>query len=302
MQTILPVLFPRRVSLRFARERLELPDGDFLDLDWARTGSRRLAILSHGLEGDSSAGYIRGLAASLTEAGWDALAWNFRGCSGEPNRLLRAYHSGATDDLGAVIAHAEKHYRRIVLIGISLGGNLTLKHLGENAGHPSIVGGVGISVPVDLAACARALDSRWGNRIYLRRFLASLAAKARAKAERFPEQLALSRLASLETIEQFDEHFTAPVHGFAGAEDYWAKCSARQFLAQIRVPTLLLNAQDDPLLAPGAFPTAEAEANPDLFLEAPSCGGHVGFIDLREGVRPWFERRVVEFLKTQVSP
>jgi predicted alpha/beta-fold hydrolase len=300
IQTILPVLLRRRLSIVFERERLELEDGDFLDLDWAQMGGDKLAILSHGLEGCSNDRYNRGIATALRAAGWDALAWNLRGCGKEMNRLPRSYHSGETGDLGAVIRFAATKYSRIVLVGFSLGGNFTLKYLGEARPHASVIGAVAISVPIDLAASARVLDQRWSNRIYLRRFIKSLVAKVEAKALRFPEQLEASWSRSIRTIQEFDDRYTAPIHGFRDAADYWKKSSARQYLDQIAVPTLLLNAGNDPFLTPGCFPFAEAERNSCLFFEAPESGGHLGFVDLSCGSEPWFERRVVEFLATSV--
>ena len=302
-QTILPVLLSRRVRMKFERDRLELADGDFLDLDWARTGRDRLAILTHGLEGCSTQTYIRGLAASLGAAQWDVLAWNFRGCSGEPNRLLRAYHSGETSDLAEVVGHAAAlGYRRIALVGFSLGGNMVLKYLGEAPPHPAVQAGVAISAPVDLAACARKLDQVWSNRLYLRRFLVSLAAKIEAKAILYPDRLDPRGVRKMRSFQEFDDRYTGPMHGFRDAADYWKQASARQFLPRITIPTLLLQPRNDPFLAPEAFPWAEAEANEHLFLEAPESGGHVGFLDLQHGLQPWSERRVVEFLAEKVAP
>ena len=300
IQTILPALLPRRLSIDFERERLELRDGDFLDLDWARMGADKLAILSHGLEGCSDDGYNRGMVTALGAAGWDALAWNFRGCGKEMNRLPRSYHSGETGDLGAVICCAAARYSRIALIGFSLGGNLTLKYLGESIPHPAVIGGVAISVPIDLAASARALDQRWGNRIYLRRFMRSLIAKVEAKALRFPDRLDVRRCRTIRTFQEFDDCFTAPIHGFRDAADYWSQSSARQYLDRITVPTLLLNAQDDPFLTPECFPFPEAEQSYCLFFEAAEWGGHLGFVDLKRGSEPWFEQRAIEFLGTAV--
>jgi hypothetical protein len=296
VQTILAAFLRRRSRLTFERERLELEDGDFLDLDWLRTRSPKVAILSHGLEGCSTNGYIRGMAASLSAAGWDALAWNFRSCGSEPNRLLRFYHSGETTDLARVIACAAQRYSRIALIGFSLGGNLTLKYLGEAPPHPAVIAGIGISAPVDLAASARQLDRRPGNRIYLRRFLKTLVAKVEAKAVHFPEQLDATGARTLRSFQEFDDRYTAPLHGFRDAADYWAQSSARQYLSGITVPALLLNARNDPFLAPECFPAAAAETNPHFFFEAPASGGHVGFLDFAHGVQPWSERRVVQFL------
>lgn len=275
---------------------MELEDGDFLDLHWLRNGCERVAVLSHGLEGSVENDYIRGMAGALAAAGWDVLAWSFRGCGTEPNRLLRLYHSGATGDLDLVVRRLATNYPRIALVGFSLGGNLTLKYLGEAAPPPGVVAGAAISAPVDLAASARALDRRWANRIYLRRFLTTLVAKIEAKALRFPDDLDVTGARSIRSFQEFDDRFTAPMHGFRDAADYWTQSSARQFLPRITVPTLLLNARNDPFLAPECFPFAEAEASSSFFLEAPASGGHVGFLDLKNGLERFSERRVVEFL------
>ena len=297
-QTILPVLLRRRLDGVFTRERIELADGDFLDLDWKRAGGNRLAVLTHGLEGHSRQGYIRGTAGALHAAGWDVLAWNFRGCSGEPNRLPRAYHSGETRDLAAVIAHAAEGYARLALVGYSLGGNVVLKYLGEATPHPAVRAAVAISAPIDLAACARRLDVRWSNRLYLRRFLTSLADKIVLKARLFPATVNAAGVHRLGSFQEFDDRYTGPLHGFRDAADYWGQSSARQFLPRITVPTLLLQPRNDPFLAPGAFPWEEAAASAHVFLETPDSGGHVGFLDFQRGLEPWSERRIVEFLGT----
>jgi len=297
LQTILPALLHRRFPVLFRRERLELPDGDFLDLDWATSGGDRLAILSHGLEGSSEDRCVRGMATRLQAKGWDALAWNFRGCGQESNRLLRFYHSGETGDLGAVIALAAARYSRIALIGFSLGGNVTLKYLGEGACHPAVIAGIAVSVPIDLATSAEAIDRRWSNRLYLRRFLKRLVPKVAAKALLFPDRLNISRRHQIRTLREFDDLYTAPIHGFRDAMDYWEKSSSRQYLDRIKVPALLVNARDDPFLTPESFPYEEAERNPNLFFEAPTWGGHVGFIDSTRNMQPWYESRATEFLE-----
>jgi predicted alpha/beta-fold hydrolase len=296
LQTIIPALLRQRSPVIFRRERLELADGDFLDLDWAASRGERVAILSHGLEGSSEDACIRGMANRLQETGWDVLAWNFRGCGKELNRLVRFYHSGETGDLGAIIALAAARYPRIALIGFSLGGNVTLKYLGEGARNPAVIAGIAISVPIDLAASADAIDRRLSNRLYLRRFLKSLLPKVEAKARRFPDRLDASRSHQIRTMREFDDLYTAPIHGFRDAMDYWEKSSAKQYLDRIRVPALLLNAHDDPFLTPECFPYAEAEKNPHFFFESPEWGGHVGFIDSARNIRPWHESRGVEFL------
>lgn len=298
VQTILPVLFPRRFSLNFEKERLELEDGDFLDLDWLRNGAGtgRLALLSHGLEGCSTQGYILGMADTLAKGGFDVLAWNFRGCGTETNRLLRFYHSGETRDLARIIAHAAPAYSQIVLIGFSLGGNITLKYLGETDPHPLVSAAAAISVPVDLVSTAATLDRRKGNRFYLQRFLRTLVEKIEVKARNFPDRIDTAHLRRIRSFQEFDDRYTARLHGFRDAMDYWSQSSSRQFLPRITVPTLLLNARNDPFLDEPSFPYPEAEGNPHLFLETPASGGHVGFIDFQEGLRPWSEKRVAEWL------
>lgn len=299
-QTILPVLLPRRASPWQRRERLELPDGDFLDLGWLQSGHARLALLSHGLEGSMEAIYIRGMAHTLHQAGWDVLGWNYRSCGGIENRLMRSYHSGESDDLRHVIAHAAQSYEKIALIGFSLGGNISLKSVGEQAAHPSVKAAVAVSSPVDLASCARLLDEDPRNQLYLHRFLRTLKAKTLAKARRFPELR--DRLSgsdgvnAVRTIREFDNRITAPVHGFADAEDYWARASALPHLAQIQMPSLLLSAKDDPLLGADCFPETIAKLSPHFHLEAPAHGGHVGFLDFQAGLQTWSERRVRMFL------
>ncbi len=296
LQSILPVLLPRRFPDLWQRERLELADGDFLDLDWLRAGSNRLALLSHGLEGSSNTGYIRGMAHTLAGAGWDALAWNLRSCSGEPNRLLLTYHSGETRDLRAVIKRATLDYSQIVLIGYSLGGNLTLKYLGESQPDPAIQAAVAISAPVDLASSARAIDKNLSNRIYRQRFIKTMGAKIQAKAKQFPNQLDLRAIHQLCTLEEFDGRFTAPIFGFRDASDYWTQASSLRYLPGIELPTLLLNARNDPFLTEASYPWAAAERSRWLTLEAPESGGHVGFLDLANGIQPWSERRILQWL------
>lgn len=296
VQTILPVLLPRRFETAYERELLELADGDFLELDWSRRGRRRLAIVTHGLEGGTNGGYIRGAVSAMNAAGWDALAWNFRGCGSGLNRLVRFYHSGDTGDIQAVISHAAAQYDQLTLIGFSLGGNVTLKYLGEAPPHPKVAVAATVSVPIDLTSSARALDERISNRVYLRRFLTSLVAKVEAKARHYPEELNIEDARAIRSFREFDDRYTAPIHGFRDAAEYWERASARPFLAKITVPTLLLNARNDPFLTPQCFPFPEAGSSSWLYLESPESGGHVGFLDLANGLQPWSERRVVAFV------
>ena len=299
LQTIYPALFRRVAQVTGRGERLELADGDFIDLEWAGNGSTRLAILSHGLEANTQTEYIQGMARALIRRGWDMLAWNFRGCSREPNRLLRMYHSGATEDLQAVVGHALRNHpaRSIDLIGFSLGGNLTLKYLGERPAElpPQVRRAVVFSVPCDLACSSRQL-SLLSNRIYMERFLIAMRAKIRVKKQMFPEQLDLTGLNRIRTFQQFDDRYTAPIHGFRDAADYWARNSSRQFLPAIDRPALLINAANDPFLGPGCYPFPEAAASDVFHFESPATGGHVGFPTFRENGEYWSEIRATEFL------
>lgn len=279
------------------RERIETPDGDFLDLDWSRDHrSDSLAIITHGLEGASDNASVQGMAGAFHRAGWDTLAWNLRGCSGEPSRVLRTYHSGAWEDLHCVIEHAGGAYRRITLVGFSIGGNLTLKYLGDHGAsiNPLITGAVAFSVPCDLASSARAMESRV-NSIYMNHFLRDLRRKIREKASTFPEAVSTEGLGKIWTFREFDGAYTAPLNGFLSAEDYWAKASSKPSLTGITIPTLLVNALNDPFLGPECFPRKEAAANPCLYLELPESGGHLGF--MIRSTEYWSESRAVEFLR-----
>ncbi|MDO7874066.1 alpha/beta fold hydrolase [Hymenobacter sp. ASUV-10] len=305
LQTIVPSLWRKVPDVTYQRERLELPDGDFLNLDWSRLPPRRptdgLVIVSHGLEGDAQRPYMRGMVRALNHAGLDALAWNYRSCGGEMNRLLRSYHLGDTGDLDTVIRHALStgRYRRIYLTGFSAGGNVTLKYLGENAARvPAEVKRAAVfSVPTDLRASSIHI-ARPQNQVYLRRFLKSLRQKIRDKAALMPGQVEVEGLELLRDFPQFDDKYTAPMHGFASADAYYAHASSGQYLAGIRIPTLLVNAQNDPFLPPSCYPREVAAASEFVFLETPTAGGHVGF---PQGDGEYYsERRAVEFLTAEV--
>ncbi len=300
LQTIVPSLF-RKVPVSYERERLTTPDDDFLDLDWSvKTGQTKLVILSHGLEGDSTRQYIAGMVRHLNNHGYDCLAWNFRSCSGEMNRQLRMYHSGATDDLDTVVNQAvAKGYEDISLVGYSLGGNLTLKYLGEYADRlPSAVRrAVVFSVPLDLAASSGML-SRGFSRVYVRRFLKHLRLKVEGKEKLFPQHISSKNYRRLRTLIDFDNQYTAPLHGFEDAWDYYRRNSSIHFLDRINVPTLVVNAQNDPMLAPECFPEALARKLSCVWMEFPEEGGHCGFppADSKNEVY-WSEERALRFLK-----
>jgi predicted alpha/beta-fold hydrolase len=287
----------------FRRERWELPDGDFLDADRLDGApGRPLLVVSHGLEGDSRASYVRSIAAAASRRGLAVVAWNFRGCSGEPNRLLRQYHSGDTGDLATVVARviSEDPYRTVLVAGFSLGGNQLVKWLGEQGVNlpGQVRAAAAISVPFDLAACAEALDGPgfwpW---IYRERFLRRLRQKASIKAAQHPGAIDLPAVLRARTFAEYDGLVTAPIHGFASARDYWERCSSGRFLGGVRLPLLLVSAEDDPFVPATSIPTEVARRNPTVTLEVTAGGGHVGFVS-GSPLRPvyWAEERVVEFL------
>lgn len=299
IQTIFPTLF-RTNPVAYTRERISTPDNDFLDLDWVRSGSDRCIVLCHGLEGNSQSNYIRGMVRAFSRRGIDVLAWNFRGCSGEPNKTSRFYHSGATEDLHTVLSHvlASNRYRQIDLIGFSLGGNMMLKYLGDGLYDiPEVVRrAIAFSVPCDLAACSAEL-ARPHNALYMRRFLRLLHGKIRAKMRLLPGVLDDTNYKELRTFQDFDDRYTAPLHGFRDANHYWSVCNSRQFISSVRIPTLLVNALDDPFLAPTAYPVTEAQSNPLFTLETPRYGGHCGFVLFNREEEYWSEKRAVHFLQ-----
>ncbi|NOS91288.1 MAG: alpha/beta fold hydrolase [Cyclobacteriaceae bacterium] len=292
IETICPALF-RKIQLSpYQRERITTPDDDFLDLDWLKQGSNKLVIISHGLEGNSQRAYIQGMAKHFFSNGYDVLAWNYRGCSGEMNRQQRFYHSGATDDLKWVIDNASANYDSIYLVGFSLGGNLSLKYLGEGNVNSLVKKAVVFSVPLELhTSCLEILKS--SNWMYHHRFLRSLKAKVIAKANQRTD-LDISQLDQIKTLIQFDDHFTAPIHGFANAIDYYKKCSSLYFLSEIRIPTLIVNAKNDPFLSNDCYP--ELPAGSSVKMETPSHGGHVGFAQFGQNGLYWSELRAFDFI------
>jgi len=294
---------------RYRRERWELADGDFLDVDRldGRKPGAPVLVVSHGLEGSSRAPYVRGLAAAAARRGLAVAAWSFRGCSGTPNRLLRQYHSGDTGDLDAVVCRlaSEAPGRPVLLCGFSLGANQIVKWLGERGdGAPAEVrAAAAISTPFDLCACARALDGPgfwpW---VYRERFLRRLRRKALRKAAEHPGQIDAAGVRRATTFAAYDGLVTAPLHGFASAEDYWTRSSAARFVAAVRRPLLLLSAADDPLVPEEALPVAAAGANPAVRLEVTDRGGHVAFVSGPPWAPSyWAESRVLDFLAEEVA-
>lgn len=301
-QTILASFRPApRVAWR--REQIETPDGDFLELDWLpeRDGAP-LAVLTCGMESTSQSAYIRSTADVLHRAGLNVLAWNFRGCGGLPNRKVHFYHGAFTADLDAVVRHAiARGHGDIRLAGFSLGGGLTLNYLGREPGAvPTQVSrAISFSAPTDVTDCAQQLH-RFPNTIYAQHFLRGFREKIRAKMTVMPEHISDEGYEKLRTLEDYDARYTVQHFGFGSVEKMYRFVSSRPHIANIRVPTLIVAALDDPFIGPDAFPVAEARANPNVTLETPAHGGHLGFLTSFAqlfAARPgWMERRVAEFL------
>lgn len=290
------------------RERLWLADGDFLDLDWhGPHGSQApVALVLHGLTGSSSSLYVLGLQQRLAERGWASVALNWRGCSGEPNRLPRAYHSGASDDLAEVIAHLQASHPQAPLaaVGYSLGGNVLLKYLGETGAASPLMAAVAVSVPFRLDQCADRIGMGF-SRVYQAHFIRNMIAYVQNKQQHFQREGALDHLQSLQalgslhgmrTFWDFDGRITAPLHGFTDAQDYYRRASSRYYLDGIRVPTLLIQAEDDPFVFPRSLPGA-GELSSSTHFELHAHGGHVGFIDGSPRLPGYYlERRIPAWL------
>jgi predicted alpha/beta-fold hydrolase len=290
------------------RQRLELPDGDFLDLDWgdAAKPEQPLVLVLHGLEGSARSPYVRALAWHLEGIGMQALIVHFRGCSGVPNRLMRSYHSGETGDLDLLMRWLRRRWphRAIGVVGYSLGGNVLLKWLGEHGTAARVEAAVAVSVPMDLAVCAERMQSGM-SRLYCWRLVRSLKAKVLRKFRDRSGPLDLARVRRARGFREFDDAVTAPLHGFTSAEDYYRRSSSCAWLAGIRRPTLILHAADDPFMTPAVLPPAGDTLPAELTLELSAHGGHVGFVASRGplGLLPgyWLEARIGAFLRQQLA-
>jgi len=298
LQTIYPSLFRKRKTPQLTRERFELADGDFIDIDWTRQTDGLRVLILHGLEGSLESHYTGGLLSALEQDGYTAGLMYFRGRSGEPNRLPRSYHSGDTGDLDATIQRIMQRHPNtaIAVIGFSLGGNVLLKWLGEKGRSAHICTAIAISVPLDLHHAALRLD-RGLSRIYQRYLLNKLTKSVTAKAELHDPPFPLDRLHELNTFHKFDNKITAPLHGFRDVDDYYSRSSSKQFLKRIKIPTLILQSIDDPFLPASALPK-ENELSPSITMELSEQGGHVGFVTGSNPLQPhyWLEERIRQHL------
>ncbi len=317
IQTLWPFLFRRAPRVALRRERLELPDGDFLDLDWTVRDDGPIVLILHGLEGSSDSKYARGLLKAVHARGWRGAVMHFRGCSGAPNRLARSYHSGETGDLAYVVNLLRRREpdTPLFVVGFSLGGNVLLKWLGETATETSLSRGprldpigetgsqapikaaVAVSVPFLLGDSARRLE-RGFSRVYQWVLMRSMRRSVAEKRKRMKLPLKVENLSALRTFWDFDEHVTAPLHGFAGADDYYARSSSRQYLKGIQIPTLIIHSRDDPFMTDAAIPKAE-ELSPSIEFELHENGGHVGFVAGRYPwtLDYWLEKRILRYVE-----
>lgn len=298
--TIYSGIFRKVNGVDQIRDRIILSDNDFLDLDWSYSSQKtnKLIIVLHGLEGNAQRPYMLATVKLFNQNDFDAVCVNFRGCSGETNLKYRSYHSGATDDLDEVIRHIinTKEYTEIFIKGVSLGGNLTLKYLGESRKIPDqIKGAVAVSVPCYLYGSCIELHS-FKNILYAARFKKHLIARLRLKQKQFPEIISVEEINNIKTLKDFDDVYTSKAHGFKDALDYYEKSSCLQFLPSIKIPSLIINALDDTFLSPECFPVKEAKQNDNIFLEMPKNGGHVGFFE--KGNIYYNEKKALEFIQS----
>jgi len=299
INTFYPYFVRKTPDPNYQRARLDTEDGDFVDVDIIRNGNKKACFLLHGLEGSSQSQYILALSQWFSEEGYDVYALNFRGCSGEVNRTMHMYHSGFTDDPKMVINHYGDAYDELYIVGYSLGGNVTLKYLGEDPRqvHPKMVKAAAISTPTNLSAGSQELKKPkcW---FYEQNFLKSLFVKVKEKHAQFPDQVDLSVLKKINSIWEYDEHITSRWHGFDGAEDYYAKCASMQFIQDIQTETLIINSIDDPFLAKDWHPFSDAKAKKNIHFLPSAYGGHVGFTTIGQE-RYWNEKKVISFFGGQ---
>ena len=305
LQTLWPQLFRRQPQIKLKPERLELPDGDFIDLCWTdnQTLDAPLVVVIHGLQGSLQSHYAKGILLALTKAGLRAVFMHLRGCSGEPNRLARSYHSGFTEDLAYLLQVLQDREPEtpFAAIGFSLGGNILLKWLGETGDNNPLSAAVAVSVPFQLDVAARNLETGF-SRLYQWVLIKRLQRAVQEKFGHMSTQFDPGKLKQLKTFYQFDDAVTAPLHGFSGADDYYAQSSSRQYLHGIKKPTLILQASDDPFMGPGIIPSSD-ELSTTIELELYRHGGHIGFVS---GKWPWqacywLDSRIPDYLNRQLG-
>ena len=293
-------------TCNYTRKRITTWDDDFIDLDFSKVNSNTLAILIHGLEGSSESKYMISTSNELNTKRIDTVSVNLRGCSGEDNLLLGTYHSGKTEDIEFIVNHILEtyNYENIIIIGFSLGGNLTLKYMGEFSEilSPKIKGAIAISVPIDIESSEREMD-KLKNKLYIEGFLKTIRLKILEKSFKFPEfQIDKDKLFKAKKFKHLEHLYTVPVFGFESPEDYWQKASSKPYLSKIKLPTLLINAEDDSFLGKECFPHEEATDSDTFFLEVTKFGGHVGFLStFKQEESRWLEKRICRFIDENIQ-
>lgn len=297
LQTLWPTFFKKHPEIELQSERVELPDGDFVDLSSTSLGNKPIVLLLHGLEGSLSSHYAKPLIKKLDDAGFGVCFMHLRGCSDEPNRLPRSYHSGETKDLQSVISYLEGRNKQGVfaVIGFSLGGNILLKWLGEQGEKAATKTAIAVSIPFQLDHAAQRLEQSF-SRVYQRHLITKCQEKYQHKFSTLSSPLDI-KVENLNTFFLFDDQVTAPLNGFKSAADYYEQCSSRQFIKDIRKTTLVLHAKDDPFMWEHSPPTEE-ELSPSVHLELSEAGGHVGFIsgNIPFKAEYWLDQRIIEWL------
>ena len=289
-------------TISYKRKRITTWDNDFIDLDFSTTNSETLILLIHGLEGSSESKYIISHANHFNNLGFDVVSFNLRGCSGEDNLLLSTYHSGKTEDVDFVVNYLLNNYqyKNLIIVGFSLGGNLTLKYLGEksNAISSNIKGGIAVSVPIHIASAEKEMD-KLKNKLYMEMFFKTMKNKILEKSHKFPEyKLDKDKLFKATKFKHLEYLYTAPVFGFDSPEDYWEKASSKPYLMQIKVPTFLINSTDDSFLSRQCYPIEEAKKSDYFFFEEPKFGGHCGFMtSFKPKENRWLEYRMERFIQ-----
>jgi predicted alpha/beta-fold hydrolase len=293
-------------KVTYSRKRITTWDHDFIDLDFSLVGSETLVLLIHGLEGSSESKYMTSNTVHLNKNGMDTVCFNLRGCSGEDNLLLATYHSGKTEDVDFVVNHLLENYnyKNIIIVGFSLGGNLTLKYLGEKGDNlsPILKGGIASSVPIDIGTAELEMD-KLKNKLYMEMFFKTMKNKVLEKAHKFPEyKLDKDKLFKATKFKHLEHLYTAPVFGFDSPEDYWEKASSKPYLSEIKRPTLLINAKDDTFLSRECYPHREAENSEYFFFEETKYGGHCGFMSsFKPEENRWLEHRIARFIKDNIK-
>jgi uncharacterized protein len=297
LQTIVPTL--RKVTdVPYTRERIDTPDGDFLDLDWLKNNNRKLLVLTHGLEGNSARPYIMGMAKQFSALGWDVLAWNCRSCSGELNRLFRLYNHGDVDDIALVVNHAAQNkYEDIALVGFSMGGNISLKYASV-CPHPLISKVISFSAPLEMRSATAALE-KWDNWVYRFHFQRNLLPKLKRKAQLFPQKLDYDYV--VENIKSWDfqlHTFFCVLNDYKDLDDFYERGSALNYIPDLKIKTLIVQAKNDPMLSPACFPKDLASKHPYITLEVLKKGGHCGFPLKNDRNGSYAEARAELFLNT----